>query len=30
MKLVVVTFPAQGERPGGQIITIDKKDIPAG
>ena len=30
MKLIVVTFPAQGERPGGQIITIDKKDIPAG
>ncbi len=30
MKLVVVTFPAQGARPGGQIITIDKKDIPPG
>jgi hypothetical protein len=28
-KLSVITFAGQGDRPGGQIITIDKKDLPA-
>ncbi len=29
VKLSIVTFAAAGERPAGQIITIDKKDLPA-
>lgn len=28
-KLSIVTFAGQGDRPGGQIVTIDKKDLPA-
>jgi len=28
VKLSIVTFNGQGDRPGGQIITIDKKDLP--
>ncbi|MBO9574304.1 MAG: hypothetical protein J7494_01070 [Sphingobium sp.] len=29
VKLTVVTFAAAGDRPAGQIITINKKDLPA-
>jgi ribosomal protein L2 len=29
VKLSIVTFAGQGGGPGGQIITIDKKDLPA-